>query len=380
NSTNGFTSSNVQSAIEELSANINTNKGDLSLETGVLEFLDNTNGTNKLLASAKVGIVNGAITTSKLNDKAVTSDKMGAAVDGSEEGMVPVASADGTVIYKKIGVSNIDAKNLTTDGIIVVGDATSSTTSAASTLLAAAKLSVKDESITTAQIQNGTIKPEDIAIANKDQVLVTNASGNPIWVDQSTIATKVEANNGLKLGTDAHAGKVQLGGELIRKTTITTTADHTLAIAGLDKKKVQATDATDGITQHLLAVGSDNVVKALKAAMPKFFYMPSVMVPTAESQATQEGVTYNNTSRTGTINLYTIYKKQFGSPVMSSAGASPLPVLPASELGFHVTYATEGVFTIKSITEEGLMTYGVSSTANINVGSFINIVFSVKED
>ncbi|TDQ76048.1 hypothetical protein, partial [Sphingobacterium yanglingense] len=355
----GLSSNNVKDAIDELVTNINAKKGDLSLETGVLEFLDNTNGTDKLLAAAKIGIVDGAITTEKIKDgevktadiadKNVTADKLGA--DPTDKGKVGVVQSDGSVVYQKIDVSNINAKNLTSGSTVL-----EVTGGIGATLVDA---SVK------------------FANAEADKVLVTDDQGNVIWVDQSEVGEIVSADNGLTK-TDKN---IQLGGDLLKQTTIGTSADKTLAITGLDKKKTQAVNATEGFAQHLLAVDKNgDIIKALKAAMPKFFYMPSVMVPTAESQATQEGVTYNNTSRTGTINLYTIYKKQFGSPVMSSAGASSLPVLPASELGFHVTYATEGVFTIKSITAEGLMTYEVSSTANINVGSFINIVFSVKED
>ncbi|MBB1140988.1 hypothetical protein, partial [Myroides sp. WP-1] len=133
-------------------------------------------------------------------------------------------------------------------------------------------------------------------------------------------------------------------------------------------------------TDKVVVADQNGVLKALKAAMPKFFYMPSVMVPTAENQVTQSGVTFDNTSRTGTIDLYAIYEQQFGSPIMSSVPGSILPVLPASELIFHVTYATPGVFTIESISATGLMTYKVNGSANINMGSFINIVFSVNEN
>ncbi|WP_353119681.1 hypothetical protein [Myroides odoratus] len=151
------------------------------------------------------------------------------------------------------------------------------------------------------------------------------------------------------------------------------------ANGGVQVKKINTAAFKGGANDKVVVTDADGVLKALKAVMPKFFYMPSVMVPTAANQATQEGVTFNNGTRTGTINLYTIYQKQFGTPVMSSPGATALPVLPATELGFHVTYATSGVFTIESIDAQGVMTYTVSASANVNAGSFINIVFSVKE-
>ena len=209
------------------------------------------------------------------------------------------------------------------------------------------------------------------------------------WLNNKWLRFASNVDIAAESGVELHENKVKLGGNLTRATIISQNANpltiatggSNLNITGLDKKTVQATvNSGTGVTDYLLAVGSDDKVKALKAAMPKFFYMPSVLVPTAESQLGQTGVTFNNATRTGTIDLYSIYVAQFGSPVMSSAGEAPLPVLPASELGFHITYATPGVFTINSITAAGLMTYTVSATADITNGSFINIVFSVNED
>ncbi len=237
------------------------------------------------------------------------------------------------------------------------------------------------------QATNGALEVDQTALATGTLSSVANTGaitvtgGNNATFKDVTLAVKAES------GVEIHDDKVKLGGDLKRATTITqagnaftiATGGSNLNITGLDKTTVQATHATNGITDRLLAVGTDDKVKALKAAMPKFFYMPSVMVPTAESHLGQPGVTYNNGTRTGTIQLYDIYKTQFGTPVKSSAGASPLPVLPASELGFHVTYASQG-FTIEGITQDGLMTYKVDSNADIHIGSFINIVFSVNED
>ncbi|MDM1517363.1 hypothetical protein HX089_13305, partial [Myroides odoratimimus] len=443
NSSNGFTSTNVQEALEELKTTVDNTKGDLSLAGG-LEFVTGANGTDKLLADAGIQIADKGITTDKIkpgtdgqilvtegtgdtattkwvNKKSATSNTLVtretaivSSVNGEEaelilegdavlkEGKTVVQAIQGTpvsdtkpsnaqtLIYDQttqawipgtpdVTVDKVvDAKTLTTDGVIVIGtDSNAIATTATKSLLTDVKLNIANNKITTDHIQNGTIKPEDIANAGNNQVLVTDNTGVPTWKNQTDVGEIVTANNGL---TKADTN-IQLGGLLTKKTAINTTTDNTLALTGLDKKKTQAVNESEGVTQHLLAVDKNgDVIKALKAAMPKFFYMPSVMVPTAESQAQQEGVTYNNTTRTGTIDMYAIYKKQFGSPVMSSTGASALPVLPASELGFHVTYATEGVFTIVSINAEGLMTYKVNDTANVNIGSFINIVFSVNED
>ena len=210
------------------------------------------------------------------------------------------------------------------------------------------------------------------------------------WLNNKWLRFISNVDIAAESGVELHENKVKLGGDLKRATTITqagnaftiATGGSNLNITGLDKKKVQATPNNAVITDRLLAVGADDKVKALKAAMPKFFYMPSVMVPTAESHLGQSGVTFNNGTRKGTINLYEIYAAQFGNPV-ASTNAGALPVLRIQDLDFHITYATPDVFVANSITinsATGIMTYEVSSTANTNLGSFINIVFSVKED
>jgi hypothetical protein len=189
------------------------------------------------------------------------------------------------------------------------------------------------------------------------------------------------SNKGLKIAAGYHKD-ITLGTFYLNPGEDNETYDPAFVIkgdSGVQVVNINKPAFKGGANDKVVVADADGVLKALKAVMPKFFYMPSVMVPTAANQATQEGVTFDNGTRRGTINLYTIYQKQFGTPVMSSPGATALPVLPATELGFHVTYATSGVFTIESIDAQGVMTYTVSASANVNVGSFINIVFSVKE-
>src|SRR5690554_404355 len=224
---------------------------------------------------------------------------------------------------------------------------------------------------------------------NEGEVL-TRVGGNQ--TEWSNVSDLIEVSNGLeKNATDV----IQLGGDLIKDTKITLdeneleidATDSDLIISGLDKTKVQATNASTGITDHLLAVDANNNVKALKAAMPKFFYMPSIIVPTSQEQLDAAGSgkltgdDFDNTSREGTINLYNRYAQQFGgSTLIKSETAAPaLPVLPSGELYYYVTWYDTNVFTSVSVDDEGVLTYEVDENADITVGSFMNIVFAVKE-
>src|SRR5690554_5420245 len=231
----------------------------------------------------------------------------------------------------------------------------------------------------------GSAATDKIVVADADGVLktITVASITPDAVD---------ANNGL---TKTASDIIQLGGDLNKDTKITLdeneleidATDSDLIISGLDKTKVQATNASTGITDHLLAVDANNNVKALKAAMPKFFYMPSIIVPTSQEQLDAAGSgkltgdDFDNTSREGTINLYNRYAQQFGgSTLIKSETAAPaLPVLPSGELYYYVTWYDTNVFTSVSVDDEGVLTYEVDENADITVGSFMNIVFAVKE-
>src|SRR5690554_3550921 len=221
--------------------------------------------------------------------------------------------------------------------------------------------------------------------------VLTRVGGNQ--TDWSNVSDLIEVSNGLeKNATDV----IQLGGNLIKDTKITLdeneleidATDSDLIISGLDNTKVQATNATTGITDHLLAVDANNNVKALKAAMPKFFYMPSIIIPTSEEQLDAPGSgkltgdDFDNTSREGTINLYNRYAAQFGgSTLIKSETAAPvLPVLPSGELYYYVTWYDTNVFTSVSVDDEGVLTYEVDENADITVGSFMNIVFAIKED
>ena len=219
-----------------------------------------------------------------------------------------------------------------------------------------------------------------IGLLTRDQI---NGQESKLKLYHDKKMSQINANSegGLRIAAGFHKD-ITLGTFYFNPGEANETYDPSLVIkgnGGVQVVNINKPEFKGAQTDKVVVADATGMLKVLKATMPKFFYMPSVMVPTAENQTTHEGVTFNNGTRTGTINLYTIYTKQFGTPVKSSPGATALPVLPASELGFHVTYATQDVFTIVSIDATGLMTYTVNANANINAGSFINIVFSVNE-
>lgn len=189
---------------------------------------------------------------------------------------------------------------------------------------------------------------------------ITITNGDNATFKDVTLAVK--ADNGTTVAND----HVQLGGILNKPTSITITPgagsasvpENTLAIENLPQGST-----TDKI---VVADPATGVLKQVNATMPTFFYMPSIVfdISTAGS--------FNR-------NLHNVYIQQFGSPAVSSAGATQgIPTLPANQLEYYVTYYDTDVFENLSIDQNGVLTYTVKATSATGA-SFMNIVFVVKE-
>lgn len=130
-------------------------------------------------------------------------------------------------------------------------------------------------------------------------------------------------------------------------------------------------------TNKIVVADANGVLKTVNAVLPKYFYMPSVIMPTAQDQVPgMAGATYN--AGTFTIDLYTNYTNQFSTPLVSSEINASIPTLPASELNYHIVWYDNTVFENVTISVNGILTYTIANNADITIGSFMNIVFEVK--
>ena len=114
------------------------------------------------------------------------------------------------------------------------------------------------------------------------------------------------------------------------------------------------------------------------AIKPKFFYMPSIVLPLDNTDPAYSAGTF-------TINLYDEYKKQFDSatlpnifPVNSPGAPSTLPIYNAQELYYYITYYDTAVFNTVSVDIYGVLRYTLVSRPSITEKSYMNIVFVVK--
>lgn len=105
---------------------------------------------------------------------------------------------------------------------------------------------------------------------------------------------------------------------------------------------------------------------ALPLGYTKWFYMPSISINTSV------------TATGRTLDLYALYKTQFSTPKVKSAGApTAIHFLPlATDLYYYITDYDTSVFNNLSINANGVLTYDVTAAAT--ECSFINIVFVIK--
>ncbi|WP_378183086.1 hypothetical protein [Aquimarina sp. SS2-1] len=131
----------------------------------------------------------------------------------------------------------------------------------------------------------------------------------------------------------------------------------------------------NGVSTDPSPVNETNVQEVIQAIAPitsraaRVFYPPSI-----EIDASVNG--------TFSVNLYSMYTAQFGSPTAVSAGApATVPLYAATDLYYYVTFADPSVFDTTpgamTITADGVLTYTiVGQPADYN--TLINVVFVVK--
>jgi hypothetical protein len=111
----------------------------------------------------------------------------------------------------------------------------------------------------------------------------------------------------------------------------------------------------------------------------QWFYMPAIVLPTSTADPA-----YNSGTAVFNVDLNSIYAAQFGqfaspTPVLgASSGDDNLPVIPAAQLEFFVTYYDNTVFSGVAVSAAGMLTYKVNPAAAITDATFMNIVLKPK--
>lgn len=258
-------------------------------------------------------------------------------------------------------------KTLTTDGVIGIStNGGTVSNSLEKSVLKPMTLSLAKDMVTTAHIKNRTLLPEDLASTDPRKVLVTDSQGEAYWMDRNEITTDIRVTNGL----NKENNQIQLGGVLTKATDITVSEVNYLAIKNLTK-------GSGTIEDQVVVMDSNGVLKQVNTAMPRYFYMPSTSIPTHDELT---GIPLSGVVQ---VNLYEIYKEQYGftnaTNQVSSNPSSTLPIYLANRLDYFITYYDKEVFTNVSISSSGVLQYTIDPTSYATSKTYMNIVLKVKE-
>ena len=159
-------------------------------------LIQDTDGSLAVDPAAVAALADGDITSTDITvtggDNATFTDVTLAITHGTA-GQVMVTNPAGT------GVTWVDQSEIVPEGQDLTaalndadeaGSETIEITGGTGATLVDASLRVKEESITTDHIQDGTIAPEDLADGNANQVLVTNEDGTPEWKDAEKVTPR----------------------------------------------------------------------------------------------------------------------------------------------------------------------------------------------
>ncbi|QDH81130.1 hypothetical protein FKX85_19680 [Echinicola soli] len=411
NTTSGLSSENVQDALDEIATELAgttdelVDNGDgtfthtavdgtaVIIDANTTTVTDNgdgsytfTDGSGTSLATVETSASTNGYdnTTSGLSSENVQDalDEIATELAGTTDELVD--NGDGTFTHTAVdGTAVIIDANTTT--VTDNGDGSYTFTDGSGTSLATVETSASTNGYdnTTSGLSSENVQDalDEIAteLAGTTDELVDNGDGTFTHTAVDGTAVIIDANT--TTVTDNGDGSYTFtdgsGTSLATVETSASTNGYDNTTSGLSSENVQ--DALDeiatelaGTTDELVDNGDgtfthtavDGTIEEIKATMPKFFYMPSIIFDTSVTGAF-------------TRDLHQDYMDQFSGPMVSSPGAaSAVPTLPATELEYHITYYDTDVFANVQLDANGVLTYEV--IGNASPASFMNIVFVVK--
>ncbi|MDR0193868.1 MAG: hypothetical protein LBI73_01985 [Myroides sp.] len=256
------------------------NKGTISVD----KALEIDNGVDKVLSDVTIGVRNKGITNDKIDDLAVTADKISS--KGVGEKRVLITNNDDTVFWGELkDIVTNTAGNLTTDKIIEITKGNGK-----NTLLADTELSIAENSITKNKLSSKDAS-QPTGSMKKDMLLVTDGKGGFDYAEQGAVevggkdlslgealvfeegsginAVLVESKIDVKTGGITTA-KLQDGA--VSKAKISATGEAANAVLTADGKgkvsyEVLSSTAFEGKGADLKADGSIKVATGNKALL-----------------------------------------------------------------------------------------------------------------
>ncbi|WP_417445171.1 hypothetical protein, partial [Joostella sp.] len=367
--------------------------------------------TNSVLKDLEFSVADESITSEKISDGTIVTADLAVGTITSEKiadkTITEVDIADGAINPYKILADAVEAKHINNDvagagliqnatsGALEVdvtaiegdGDITSTdltVTGGANSVFNDVSLEVKDGAITAVKLSS--------VGSTAGQVPVADGSGNVSYKTLSATEVPYEnSTSGLTAeNTQAAIDELAAGStddQTATEVDITTISGLTSSTVqgALEELNTNSTDdqtatevpyenSTSGLTAENTQAAIDEVNTATQVVTEevntiskaaRIFYPPSIAIDASVNGNFE-------------IDLYQQYVEQFGSPVISSAGApNAIPTYASDELYYYVTAYDTNVFTVTSIDVNGKMTYTVKNPP-ADYNSLINVVFVVK--
>lgn len=248
------------------------------------QIAENAVGASELADNsvASANIIDGSIANADLGEKSVSANKLTSTVTNvagvvtsiAPANTVPTADGSGGVTYQTIAAAA--GEDLTTDGKIVIGS--TNVTTLADAVLVPTRLSIAAESITSADILNGTVESADIKDGtitttdikapnsstdnnldgDENMVMVTDTNGNVAWISQSALGNK--DNYTFESPLAKSTGTANTTGGLDYTVSIATASATTLGVvkqadSGTEEITI-ASDGTVSVNEANVTVGS----------------------------------------------------------------------------------------------------------------------------
>nr|WP_293296265.1 hypothetical protein [Allomuricauda sp.] len=367
-SNNATNISNNTTAIGNNASNITTNASDIANNTTAIGNNASAIATNTTdIATNATNLANHISADGDLSDTNEIQNIEEVLTDGNDaNGLVltglgaPTAGSDAAT---KAYVDSVADDDIT--GVSFDGGTNEVTVSEGGTSFSADLSSLDDSAgvaANAADIANNTtnISNNASAIATNTTDIATNAtnlanhiSADGDLSDTNEINTRFEVN-GANLEIEDSNGTLQVPlADINNQDASEVNSDSPVDVDG------------DGNTESTVEDVIQDIARITSKAA-RIFYPPSIAIDASTNGAGR------------TINLYSQYLAQYGSPTVRSAGApAAIPTYGATELYYYVTYADPTVFANMTIDANGVLTYDIiGQPADYN--ALINVVFVVK--
>lgn len=197
---------------------------------------------------------------------------------------------------------------------------------------------------------------------------------------QVTIGSGYEPNSNALLDLQENSDQSSTKGLLLPRVSLSSTTSFSPLLAHVAGMTVYNTATTNDVTPGYYYNDGIKWIKLfaeVSAVTPKFFYMPSVVLPTDTADPS-----YNTATQEFTIDLYTLYREQFeltnSASSIKGAGATTLPVLASNDLEYFIPYYDNTVFQNITLSNTGILKYKLFAQFTYSEKTFMNIVFKVK--